>query len=339
MTEENIERRATSVVTETLGAPDPRAFAWVQSRIGPTPMIWYGKGVPTNEGVPIKTLWKLELHGDDYELTILQLREKYPLTEVTKKPSAKPKHSVTLIDWTGAGSPNKDYAINLLLFTKNTRLTMNPDALQEVNMMDHDKKLEQLKYMANTIPSSWEFVDYTFAINGVTRGFTHQLVRTRHASFAQQTMRVLDVSEGPGWDYGVGPTVEQSQWLQDIYRGSMDHAAKSYKALISSGAAIEDARGVLPTNILTNIIMKINMRTFVEMVRKRSSPRVQGEYRMVLEQLKEAVRAVHPWIDLFIERDFEKAAKDLTDMIENQVHSKETRMAFHKLVDQMRSQS
>lgn len=314
---------------------EQRTFAWIKSRTGPSPMVWYGADTPTNEGRPIDIIWKKVIDVD--EVDILALVDKYPISEVTKLP-VQSKNSVTLMDYTGAGLPNKDYAIDLLLFAKNTRLTMSPEGLNDIRFMDSDVKLKELAYIANTIPSSWEFIDYTWLICGVTRAFTHQLVRTRHASFAQQTMRVLDVSQGMGWDYGMGPSVT-SQWSQDIYKGAMDHSDKSYKALIKSGVKIEDARGVLPTNILTNILMKCNLRTFVETVRKRTSPRVQGEYREVLIKMTESVRAVHPWIELFIERDFEKAAKDLTAMIENQVHENETRMAMHKLVDQMRAQS
>jgi thymidylate synthase ThyX len=151
-------------------------------------------------------------------------------------------------------------------------------------------------------------------------------------------MRVLNVSQGMGWDYATGPTVEANAWSKDIYRNSMDHAAKSYKALIQAGVAVEDARGVLPTNILTNIVMKLNMRTFIELVRKRSSPRVQGEYRIVLEQMKISVRGVHPWIDLFINRTFEQAAKDLDAKIKELVPA-DKQMELHKLVDQLRTQS
>lgn len=324
-------------------------FVWVQGPRSPVPQIWMS-GDKDISGKDIPHIWKINLPMGK-ELNLESLVKEYSLDmlmregvfdELRKANDAEaPKaiSKVTLIDYTGAGSSYKDYAVDLLLFTKDTRLTMNPDGLQAKTMLDHDIKMKELAYMANTIPSSWEFVDYTFSINGVTRGFTHQLVRTRTASFAQQTMRVLDVSEGPGWGHGIGPTVRSNKEALTIYEGTMISIAKAYKAMIASGAAVEDARGVLPTNILTNIIMKCNMRTFVELVRKRSSPRVQGEYREVLEQMKAAVRAVHPWIDLFIERDFEKAAKDLTELIETQVHSKETRMMFHKLVDQMRSQS
>lgn len=259
---------------------------------------------------------------------------------------------VTLLDYTGKGAmrmvpadgwkPDEDYAIDLLIFTKSTRLTMHPGLLDEIKAWPLDKKMEELRYMANTIPSSWEFCDYTFMIEGVTRAFTHQFVRSRQFSFAQQTMRVLDVSEGPGWDYLAGPTVSgQGDPIlvpSTVYKNMMKNIADAYKLLIARGAKIEDARGILPTNILTNIVGKCNMRTFVELVRKRSSPRTQSEYRDVLDAMKAAVREVHPWIDLFIERDLDKAIEDLQQIINN-IPFDETRTNATKLLDQIRAKS
>jgi len=265
---------------------------------------------------------------------------------------------VTLLDYTGKGAMKNggpllglandaDYAIDLLIFTKSTRLTMHPGLLDEIKDWPLDKKMEELKYMANTIPSSWEFVDYTFMVEGVTRAFTHQFVRSRQFSFAQQTMRVLDVSEGAGWDYLAGPTVkEEGDPIAGpgiIYKNMMKNIGDAYKLMIGRGAKVEDARGLLPTNILTNIVGKCNMRTFVELVRKRSSPRTQNEYRDVLDAMKAAVREVHPWIDLFIERDIDKAIADLQEKINrlrelpNFNQDEVTQMT--KLLDQIRAQS
>ncbi len=262
----------------------------------------------------------------------------------------------TLIDYTGCGHQDPWRAVSLLIFTKSTRLNMTPGLMSEIEAWPAKKKLEELEYMANTIPSSWEFVQYNFLIEGVTRAFTHQFVRTRTASFAQQTMRVLDVG---GWEYGTGPTIPDVKETKETcsisgfhYHDCMGQIAAAYDNLIKDGAAIEDARGILPTNILTNIACSMNMRTFVEMVRKRSSPRTQGEYRDVLEAMKEAVRAVHPWIDLFIDRTFDRAANELCDELlklskpadevgrkDDEQLSKETATKLIKLVDQMRAQS
>lgn len=255
---------------------------------------------------------------------------------------------VTLIEYTGSGWQDPAArAADILIFTKNTRLTMSPALLDDIALWPWRKKLEELKYMARTIPSSWEFVDYTFMIEGVTRAFTHQLVRTRTASFAQQTMRVLNVSDGPGWGYLAGPTIDQTQvgtpigelTREEIYQGAMNCIDGTYKLLIQNGAAIEDARGILPTNILTNIVMKCNMRAFVEMVRKRSSSRTQGEYRDVLEGMKAAVKAKHSWIELFLERDFDNAANELNHLLLEVSIPDEKRTHAVKLLDIMREQS
>jgi flavin-dependent thymidylate synthase len=241
---------------------------------------------------------------------------------------------VNLIDYTGKGSADPARsAANLLVFTKNTRLNMTPGLLEDIERWPMDRITTELEYMANTIPSSWEFIHYTFLITGVTRAFTHQFVRTRTASYAQQTMRVLDVSEGPGWSYLAGPTIDAKKERADIYQDTMGSIAEAYRNLIAAGAAVEDARGVLPTNILTNIAVSMNMRTFVEMVRKRTSPRVQGEYRDVLYQMREAVLAVHPWAHIFINRTADVAARELYDAFAKM--PKEEAMRLSKLLDQV----
>lgn len=218
---------------------------------------------------------------------------------------------VQLIDYTGAGSADAArHAANVLVFTKQTRLNMVPGLLEEVAAWPWEKVEEELRYMANTIPSSWEMCSYTFLINGVTRAFTHQFVRTRTGSYAQQTMRVLDVD---GWDYLTGPSVEGDN--KDCYDTTMSLIDIAYRHMIQNGAKIEDARGILPTNILTNIVAKFDLRTFADTQRKRASTRTQGEYRDVMTAMRAEVLRVHPWAAMFLERTFDKAAAELEQAI------------------------
>lgn len=255
---------------------------------------------------------------------------------------------VTLIDCTGFGTEDPEsYAANVLVFAKSTRLTMSPGLLDEIKAWSWEKMLKELEYIANTIPASHEFLDYTFLIEGVSRAFTHQLVRSRQFSYAQQTMRILDVSQGPGWDYASGPSVsgaaDPNRTAADlraaIYRETMEDISVAYKKLLDAGASIEDARGVLPTNILTNIMMKGNLRNFCELVKKRSSSRTQGEYRDVLEQIKYQMMLIHPFTRLFIERNFDLAANELDEMLRKHIQDAPLRTQMIKLMDQMRGQS
>lgn len=225
---------------------------------------------------------------------------------------------VYLIDYTGAGSEKPEpwrYAANIIAYTRSTRLQMSPGLLMEIQEKSDDEVLNELKLAAGTLPSSWEFIQFTFLIEGVTRAFTHQLVRTRTASYAQQAMRIVDMSEGPGWTYGEGNTIANDSHRKAVYKNAMADVARAYQDLLKLGATNEDARGVLPTNIHTNINMSINMRNFINLVRKRSSARVQDEYRNVMDLMTIEVEKVYPWFYMFYKNDQFKARKDLQEMI------------------------
>lgn len=243
--------------------------------------------------------------------------------------------SVNLIDFTGNGSHDPArHAANLLVFTKQTRLKMDPNLMSEIQGWTWERVQEELEYMANTIPSSWEFIEYKFLLNNVTRAFTHQLVRTRTGSYAQQTMRVLDVG---GWDYATGPTVAEDEERRTIYDDCMAKVALCYDELIEAGAKIEDARGVLPTNIHTNIVVKFDLRTMADTARKRASGRTQGEYRAVMEGMKAEVIRVHPWAALFFNRTFDVAAAELEERVNELDLSGHAKTHLVKLIDQMRA--
>ena len=243
---------------------------------------------------------------------------------------------VQLIDYTGAGTNDPArYAAELLAFTKATRLEMGKELANKINAMPLDELYAELYYMARTIPSSWEFVSYTFLIRDVTRAFTHQFVRTRTGSYAQQSMRVTDQS---GFNYRIGPGLADLDAPgRDTYIDAMEAINEAYGQLIAEGVDPEDARGILPTNIYTNIVAKFSLRTFVEMARKRASLRTQDEYREVMELMKGRVIAVHPWTAMFLERTKDAQLHELSDRIRREVSDKKAMVAMVKLVDELRA--
>ena len=188
-------------------------------------------------------------------------------------------------------------AKELLIFTKSTRLTMSPGLMDEIRAWPEEKKLAELEYMANTIPSSWEFVDYVFMIEGVSRAFTHQFVRSRQGSYAQQTMRVLNMGE---YDYVYTDRVMADVKARGIVDIVNENIRLGYNKLIEMGFPAEDARGILPTNIATNIVAKFNLRAFVDLAKSRTGGRTQGEYQKVMNAMVDEVLKVHPWADKFL---------------------------------------
>jgi flavin-dependent thymidylate synthase len=185
-------------------------------------------------------------------------------------------------------------ALNLLLSTKNTRLTHNDDP----STWTEEKRIEHLEYMRDTIKSSWEFVDYTFNIEGVTRAFTHQFVRTRTGSYAQQTMRAVDARDQ---EVDLPLSIEENEEWLEIWKEGITSNLEAYGKLIDAGAPTQCARGLLPTNITTSIMAKFNLRTLHEMAKLRLCTRTQGEYQDVFREMRKAVIEVHPWAEEFFE--------------------------------------
>lgn len=234
---------------------------------------------------------------------------------------------VTLLNFT----PN---ARQILVYTKNTRLSVSANMLDKVHSMSDEEIQRELDYMVNTIKSSWEFVDATFCIEGVSRGFTHQFVRNRLGSYAQQTMRILDMGD---FDYITGPSIANDPRLKSLYDTMMGSINQYYKRLISAGAKIEDARGILPTNISTNIIAKFNLRALSQMMMSRASNRTQYEYRQVLDAMYAAVVEAEPWCASFLRSSKYDDLKRLESAILDSYEGTEMCTQLLKLIDKVRN--
>lgn len=186
-------------------------------------------------------------------------------------------------------------ALNLLLGTKNTRMGNGDDPVES---WSDEKKADHLKYMLGTIKSSWEFVDFIFHIENVTRAFTQQLERTRSGSYAEQSLRAVDMTDGSAY---IPPNAMLSVKHHTLFAASYQDAFDAYEELIKNGLALQDARGVLPINTLTSITCKFNLRTLHEMAKVRLCTRTQGEYQDVFRAMRQAAIDVYPWVEDFIQ--------------------------------------
>lgn len=186
-------------------------------------------------------------------------------------------------------------AENMLIFTKRTRHLTGLDEFSDIAKMSPEEKKEELRRVFASIGSSWEFIHYTFLIQNVTRAFTHQLVRHRvGTAFAQQAMRVADMKN-------FGYLVPQLQPEDmEIYEVTMDQIQMGYDRLTERGVPVQDARGVLPTNIQTNILLKINLRALAEVLHVRLCVRAQGEFQMVGQRMGGLAILQHPFINPII---------------------------------------
>ena len=225
-------------------------------------------------------------------------------------------------------------AMDLLLFTKQTRLTLSPGLYVEVAAWSEERKREELQYMAKTIPSSWEFVDYVFLVEGVSRAYTHQQVRTRTGAYAQQSMRVTNMAE---FEYVFTEANRGNHLAMGYIEQCLRMIRETYLSLTSIGQAEEDARGILPTNIATNIICKFDLRTMSDLARSRTGGRTQGEYQAVVKQMINCVLAVHPWAEPFLFGAYERNYFDeLEAWAKDNLPDLKARGGLLKIVDAMR---
>lgn len=187
-------------------------------------------------------------------------------------------------------------ALNLLIGTKTTRMRgKSPEEMTDAERYEH------FNYMLDTIKSPFEFVDYIFEITGVSKNFTHQLVRTRTGAYQQETSRALEVTETvrpEAFEYDENPTIwTPRDELARLFDDAVADANAHYQQLIAAGAALQDARAVLPSNMQTAIKAKFNLRTMSDMAKNRLCARTQGEYQQAYRLMRAAVLAVHPWAD------------------------------------------
>ena len=206
---------------------------------------------------------------------------------------------VDLIYHTGMGMADPLFAARLLAYTKNTRLEQGLETRAQFSTMTEEKLKEELDYISKTLRSSWEMIDYVFEIRGVSRAFTHQLVRTRTGSYAQQAQRVVDMGS---FDTVIPDTINDAN-KRHVWEKCMDAISESYRTLQAMGVPNQDCRGVLPTNVQTNIIAKFNLRTMADLIGKRKNLRAQGEYADVARAMEAAILAVHPWAEPFLNPD------------------------------------
>lgn len=146
-----------------------------------------------------------------------------------------------------------------------------------------------------------EHVSFTFAIGGVSRALTHQLVRHRIASYSQQSQRYVD---GSHFDYIMPPAIARNPEAAEQFMQLMETIGAGYrdlKRLLESegrkgSRANEDARFVLPQAAATNIVVTMNCRSLLNFFEHRCCNRAQWEIRHVAEAMLERCREVLPAI-------------------------------------------
>lgn len=147
------------------------------------------------------------------------------------------------------------------------------------------KKLAAVGHLSPT-----EHVSFTFAIEGVSRTLSHQLVRHRIASYSQKSQRYVPE---PFFAYITPPSIAANPAALALFRKKMEELQAAYWEL-SKLVPREDARYVLPNAVETKLVCTFNARSLYNFFRLRCCRRAQWEIRELALKMREEVRRVAP---------------------------------------------
>ena len=140
-----------------------------------------------------------------------------------------------------------------------------------------------------------EHATFTFAIEGISRVTSHQLVRHRLASFSQQSQRYVKIKE-KGFPYIVPKSIEKNEKLAKIFIDTLKELDGIYRLLLSHNIEAEDARYILPQAVKTKIILTANARELLHIFKLRCCNRAQWEIKEVAIKMLQEVENIAPTI-------------------------------------------
>ena len=194
-----------------------------------------------------------------------------------------------------AHTPNPERVIALA-----GKLCYSSVGIDELNDKISDEQVEKfitkLSDMGHMSP--FEHASFTFAIEGISRNCSHQIVRHRLASFSQQSQRYVKMKG----EYVVPPYIYWHEELLLEFNHALENADKAYNKLVeglmrygrTEKEAIEDARYILPSACTTKMEVTMNVRELLHFFKQRCCKRAQWEIREVAKEMLKQCKEVSP---------------------------------------------
>ncbi|HHX73388.1 MAG TPA: FAD-dependent thymidylate synthase [Firmicutes bacterium] len=162
------------------------------------------------------------------------------------------------------------------------------ELLERLSPEETQSFLDRLVEMGHYSPI--EHVSFTFAVEGVSRALSHQMVRHRIASYSQKSQRYV---REDNFQYIVPPSLRENPEALAIFEEQMGKIREAYRALRQL-VHHEDARYVLPNACETKFVFTMNARSLHNFFRLRCCNRAQWEIRALAEAVYREVKKVAP---------------------------------------------
>ncbi|MGC4376701.1 FAD-dependent thymidylate synthase [Fictibacillus sp. Mic-4] len=159
--------------------------------------------------------------------------------------------------------------------------------------------------------STLEHIQFTFAIEGLSRSALAQLTRHRVGfGYSVQSQRyVSDASDKKkgGFQFVIPPKVQENRDALNVYLQTMERLQEAYDALRDLKIPGEDARFVLPNAAAINLTMTVNLRALLDFyAKRRKGSGAQWEIANFAEEIRRIVVEQEPWLAPYFEESKKK---------------------------------
>ncbi len=185
--------------------------------------------------------------------------------------------------------------------TMAAKLCYSPVGVEEIGENLTQEQIEKFLGMLVGIghESPIEHTSFTFAIEGISRACSHQLVRHRIASYSQQSQRYVKLDN---MQYIIPPEIEKIESACEAYKKAMEKSQTEYSRLVelliqngrTEKEAIEDARYVFPNACETKLVVTMNARSLLNFFEKRCCERAQWEIKELAYKMLKECKKVAP---------------------------------------------
>lgn len=123
----------------------------------------------------------------------------------------------------------------------------------------------------------------TFAYNEISRRYTQE-----NLEFYVPPADDIRAQSLSNRQASVGPIDEQqTRYATDAIKHAHSYSLEFYNQLIKLGVCREQARGVLPQNLMTKFYMTGNLRNFSHFIKLRADKHAQKEVQYIAQQIKD----------------------------------------------------
>lgn len=130
------------------------------------------------------------------------------------------------------------------------------------------------------------------------RAIANELVRHRHCAFTQESTRYCQYDDltviRPGWlDF----SLEKNKFTIKRYMEYLDETQSLYRYMIKSGVPAEQARGILPLDTATTLVMTANLREWISVFKLRCDAASHPQMIELMIKIKEEFVKRLPWFE------------------------------------------